>query len=234
MKTKFSRKLISFLLAILMVATTVPASATTAFAGTDGCKYLFAYFTGNSRLDQKIRFAVSTDGYNYTKINGGNPVLKQTKFTNETSDGYARDPYIFPSHDGSKYYILATDLDASGLSGDPWAGDSCFVMWESTDLCTWTQMPVIDARTFSNANVPTNDFATTIRAWAPQVIWDSNVGQYMFYWSQYFGDWQDQGIYYSYTSDFQTFTAPKLLYAPTGCYGIDADIQYVNGTYYIL
>ena len=37
--------------------------------------YLFAYFTGNSKADESIHFAVSDDGFNYSALNSNQPVI---------------------------------------------------------------------------------------------------------------------------------------------------------------
>ena len=37
--------------------------------------YLFSYFTGNGPGEEAIRFAISTDGYNYRALNNNEPVL---------------------------------------------------------------------------------------------------------------------------------------------------------------
>lgn len=70
--------------------------------------YLMAYFSGNTPEEERISFAVSDDGYNYTPLNGGRAMVEQS-----TGTGCARDPYILKGEDGY-YYLLATDMQ-SGL-----------------------------------------------------------------------------------------------------------------------
>lgn len=41
--------------------------------------YLFTYFTGNGPGGEAIRYAVSTDGYNYRALNNNQPVLDSKK-----------------------------------------------------------------------------------------------------------------------------------------------------------
>ena len=79
MKFKISKKIVSLFLAVMMVVTSVPSLAMTAFAGTDNCKYLFAYFTGNTKYGQNVRFALSEDGYTFTALNNNEPVCTQTQ-----------------------------------------------------------------------------------------------------------------------------------------------------------
>ena len=98
------KRLIAVFLAVLMALTcftALPFAASAATPATSaGGKYVFAYFTGNNTSEQKIRFAVSDDGYNFTAINGNRPVAKQT-----TGTGCARDPYLFRGQDGYFYMV---------------------------------------------------------------------------------------------------------------------------------
>lgn len=227
MKFKGSKKIVSLFLAVMMVVTSVPSLAMTAFAGTDNCKYLFAYFTGDTRNGQNVRFALSEDGYTFTALNNNYPVATQTKSTeSSTSSGYARDPYITRDPNGNGYYMVATDMDASGMHSS-WSGDSCVYVWHSNNLVDWTQISNFDFRTFSG-------FENTIRAWAPQIIWDSTSNRWMMYLSiTVEPNWNV--MYYTYTTDFQTFTAPQKFEFSNGVYTgrIDADIVENNGKFYM-
>ena len=64
------KRLIAVFLAVLMALTcftALPFAASAATPATSASgKYVFAYFTGNNTSEQKIRFAVSDDGYNFT------------------------------------------------------------------------------------------------------------------------------------------------------------------------
>lgn len=229
---KTFKKLLSLFVAAVMISSVIPvfpivSSAYDVAVSDSDTNYLFAYFTSNSQYGQQIRFAVSKDGYNYTPLNSNKPIVTQTKGDSPNSSGYARDPYIFKGSKDDGYYIVATDMDASpGGMHSGWTGDTCLVTWHSDDLINWEQVSVLDVAKFSG-------FENTIRAWAPQAIYDSSVGKYMIYWANFLNDWST-GVYYSYTSDFKTFEEPQLLYrAETGS-AIDADIIYDGtGTYYL-
>lgn len=52
-------------------------------------KHLFCYFVGNLPEDGRVHFAVSDDGYNFTALNGNEPVIIQTK-----GKKCCRDPFI--------------------------------------------------------------------------------------------------------------------------------------------
>ena len=243
MKKHFSKRLTALFLAVVLLATSAPVIAYAYNKGESSAdtKYLFAYFTSNSQYGQQIRFAVSEDGYNYQPLNYNRPIISHEEGTfnpdspsvntqlagsSETSSGYARDPYIFKGSKDDGYYLVATDMDASsGGMHESWAGDTNLVFWHSDDLVNWYQISIFDVADKSG-------FETTIRAWAPQVIYDSSVGRYMVFWSNYLGNW-DEAIYYSYTDDFINFDDPKVLYKASQGAAIDGDIVEYNGKYYL-
>lgn len=238
---KFSKRILSLMLSLLMVVTSVPAFVISAQAA-DTDKYLFAYFTGNedvtttSSENQAIRFAVSSDNRNFTVLNSGNPVIKQSKGALN-----CRDPYIFLGQDGW-FYVIATDMDSNG--GNSWWGNSnSFVLWRSKDLINWQDETIINMSSVLGINVA--------RAWAPQVIWDNNKGEYMIY----FGLAENEGngqyanytagnnthMYYVHTSDlldqskYSTTAYPLVesAYTESSKDSIDGDITYADGKYYL-
>ncbi len=189
---------------------------------SSGGNYLFCYFVGNEPEEERIHFAVSEDGYHFTPLNGNEAVITQTLGT-----GSVRDPYIFKDQDGY-YRIVGTDMK----SADGWASNHCLISWKSADLIHWTDEALIDIRDYGLKN--------TVRAWAPQAIWDGEKQMYMLYWSNCEHDektdeWTKTVIWYAYTKDFKTLeTSPKILFEPTTCENaIDADILFKNGTYYM-
>ena len=196
--------------------------------------YLFCYFVGNEVNEQRLHFAVSTDGYHFKALNNNEPVIEQTKGT-----GCVRDPYILKGHDENGtdcYFIIGTDMNA--LEG--WTSNHCLITWKSYDLVNWIDETVIDMRQFKG-------FENTNRAWAPQAIWDAEKEMYMVYWANSTVENDTAGHYYAYTKDFKTFeTEPQVLYGrwnetdpETGevrniqC--IDGDIVYneKDGYYYL-
>ena len=67
---------------------------------TDKVAYLFTYFNSNAPKDEQICYAISEDGYNFTPLNHGNPVI--------SSDTIAltqcvRDPHILRCEDGKTF-----------------------------------------------------------------------------------------------------------------------------------
>ena len=65
--------------------------------------YLFCYFVGNEPEQERIHFAVSTDGYNFEPLNQNEPVIFQT-----LGKQSVRDPYILRGEDGY-FYIITYD-----------------------------------------------------------------------------------------------------------------------------
>ena len=117
-----------------------------------------------------------------------------------------RDHSIVRSHDGSKFWILATDLRiASGKGWDTAMhhGSTKLVIWESTDLVHWSAPRLVDvAGTIPSAGC----------AWAPEAIWDPASNAYIVYWSTIspLNGIDKPRIYYSKTTDFVTFTPPQM------------------------
>lgn len=190
-------------------------------AESTGGKYLMAYFTGNEPEQERICFAVSDDGYMFTPLNDNLPVLEQTLGT-----GSARDPYLFRAENGT-YYILATDM----RSEDGWSSNHRLIVWHSNDLLDWEEVGLIDMRE--------NGLPDTVRAWAPQAIWDEEKGAYMLYWANCENSaengWSGTVMWYAYTNDFkELISAPEVLFAPPGGKdAIDADIIKKDGIYYM-
>lgn len=76
-------------------------------------KYLFAFFTGEGHsTGEQVYFAQSKDGFNWKALNGAQPVLTSTK-----GDRGVRDPFILRSHEGDKFYLIATDLRIDNGAG---------------------------------------------------------------------------------------------------------------------
>ncbi|KAK5633579.1 hypothetical protein RRF57_009293 [Xylaria bambusicola] len=181
----------------------VPKSAAAdAYAG-----YAFAYFTGNSRAGEKIHLAASNgnNALNWVELNGEQPVLTSTAGTKGL-----RDPFILRSHDGSKFFLLATDLSiGSGTSWDSAVrkGSRYLEIWETTDLVTWSaQRHVLVSP------------ATAGNTWAPEAYYDDSIGKYVVFWASSLYAENDPNhtgrsyhrMMYATTSDFKTFSEAKI------------------------
>ncbi|HEX3020306.1 MAG TPA: glycoside hydrolase family 43 protein [Chitinispirillaceae bacterium] len=182
--------------------------------------YLFAYFTGNSKTQEAIRFALSNDAHNFKALNNNNPVISSEKIS---STGGVRDPHILRG-ENDDYYMVATDM----VSANGWASNRGLVMLRSTNLIDWTSSAVNIPQTFPA-------YSAADRVWAPQVIYDKTVGKYMVYFAMRLGPNVTDKIYYAFAdSTFTHFeSTPKLLYSYNSNAAIDADIICKDSTYYL-
>lgn len=186
--------------------------------------YLFVHFIDkkhNTPMSEQVYFSVSKDGYNWETLNGKKPVL-----TSNVGERGVRDPFIIRSHENDKFYIIGTDLNVNRRF-DGWKmatinGSRNILVWESTDLVNWT-----DVRP---CTVAPEDAGC---AWAPEVIYDEENGDYMVFWaSRSLKDGRRKcRMYYSKTKDFRNFT-PAQLYIERQSDVIDTTIVRDGGKYY--
>ncbi|MGW0705826.1 glycoside hydrolase family 43 protein [Streptomyces sp. NPDC002643] len=163
--------------------------------------YLMTHFIGEGATGQQIYFSHSTDGLNWTDLNGGGMALRSTVGTRGV-----RDPSLVRSPDGDRYWIIATDLCIGcGQSWDAavYNGSRKLVVWESRDLVTWSQPWLLNVA----GAIPDGR-----NAWAPEAIWDPETGDYVLYWATNatLNGVLKHRIYYARTGDFRTTTTPQL------------------------
>ncbi len=81
--------------------------------------YLMTYFTDE---DHSLHFATSRDGYSFTDVNGGKPVMSGREAAEQKG---IRDPHIMRGPDGG-FYMSMTDLHIfakrEGLRDTQWNG----------------------------------------------------------------------------------------------------------------
>ncbi len=205
--------------AALLLAALLPFNGTPLSAAPAG--FLFATFKGEQTpLTEQIYFAVSRDGRDWKALNDGQPVL-----VSEQGEKGVRDPYLLRSHDGSKFYLIATDLSIN-LNPD-WgravrAGSHNIVVWESTDLVDWSEPRLIA--------VAPEDAGCT---WAPEAIYDEENGDYVVFWASTTerDDFAKHRIWAARTHDFTTFGEPYIfIEKPTTV--IDTTIIHDGHAYY--
>ena len=230
MGKKVSKRLLSLFLSVLMLATSLPFAGLSASAADESSNlpkstsgaYLFAYFRNDAKSTngENIFYAVSKDGYNYESLNGGVPVASASQGT-----GHSRDPYIMKAQDGAeyKYYMVATDANTTNNYNN-----TGLHTWGSNDLITWDELANPQFATDKGGGSKT----ITNMCWAPEAIWDPVAKKYMVYFATNEAESaanESAKIYYSYTTDFRTFSEKQVLFDPG--YGvIDADITpYKNG-----
>ena len=187
----------------------------------DYAGYLFAYFTGNRIEEESIHFAISRDGYTFRALNGNKPVLDSRVIS---STGGVRDPHILRAEDGHTFYMVATDM----VSGNGWSSNRAMVLLKSTDLIHWTHSVINIQKRYAGQE-------RLRRVWAPQTIYDREVGKYMIYWSMLYEGGTDI-IYYAYANDDFTDLEgePRPLFLPAdkkSC--IDGDIVFKDGVYHL-
>ncbi|WP_373060124.1 glycoside hydrolase family 43 protein [Zunongwangia sp. H14] len=182
--------------------------------------YLFAYFTGNGQGEEAVRYALSSDGYNYYALNDNNPIINSDVIS---KTGGVRDPHILRTKNGS-FYMVLTDL----LSKNGWT-NTAMIMLKSDDLVNWTST-VIDI-----PQIYQDEYSEVMRVWAPQTIYDEKAGKYMIYFSMLQPESYDK-IYYAYANeDFTGFEAApdQLFFNPAKTASIDGDIVKKNGKFYL-
>ena len=177
--------------------------------------YLFTYFNSNDPKDEQICYALSDDGYNFTPLNHGTPVI--------SSDTIAltqcvRDPHILRCEDGKTFYMVATDMRSS-LG---WSSNRGMVLLKSTDLVNWQH---------STVNFPTRytkAWKNVIRVWAPETIYDHKAGKYMVFYSLRTSDpGSFDKIYYQYANeDFTDLEGEPRWLFDAGNATIDGDIVF--------
>ncbi|MBP7937709.1 MAG: autotransporter-associated beta strand repeat-containing protein [Phycisphaerae bacterium] len=152
--------------------------------------YIFSYFRDPDGTDG-MHLAYSLDGYNYHAVNGDIAVTGPMMGTT------TRDPCINLGPDG-KFRLVHTTL--------PWDVTTQICYGESDDLLTWTNKKCIDVMA---------GYANTRNAWAPELFFDMTTSRYMIYWSSRENvSGAPNHIYYTMTTDFETFTPTALLYDP--------------------
>ena len=184
--------------------------------------YVFAYFIGDGAGQEKIFLATSQDGLNWEEINDAEPFLES-----DLGEKGLRDPYIFRSAEGDKFYLIATDLQIA--AGNGWtvaqqAGSQAIMVWESEDLVHWSEQRMVTVSAGIEAGC----------TWAPEVFYDDKTGEYIVFWASKIksNNYDRQRLYYCKTRDFYTFTEPKLWIEKDFSVIDTTVVRDDNGTYY--
>src|SRR5262245_19603153 len=197
--------LVASLLRTLAVPSLVahPAHAVTQSPHRD---YVFSYFKGNG--EDGLHLAYSNDGLTWRPLNHDSAFFKPSV----GMERLTRDPSIARGPDGTYHMVWTAGWNERG-----------FGYARSKDLITWTKetyVPVME------------QMPTSLNTWAPELFYDSANKRYLIYWASTVpgrflatggGGKYDHRIYAVSTTDFKTFTPPRLLYEH-GFSVIDADI----------
>ncbi len=209
------------LLSAAMMTGTAAVAQTAAANPNDEPKvaFLFTYFNSNAPEDEQICYALSDDGYNYTPLNHGNPVIKSDSIA---LTGCVRDPHILRCEDGKTFYMVVTDMRSS-LG---WSSNRGMVLLKSTDLINWEH---------STVHFPTKypkKWGNVIRVWAPETVYDEKAGKYMVFYSLRTSDDDSfDRIYYQYANeDFTDLEGEPTYLFDNGRATIDGDIVWNEAT----
>jgi hypothetical protein len=189
--------------------------------------YLFTYFSDPTH---SLFMAISYDGYTFTPVNDGKPIIAGDSIAEQHG---IRDPHIYRAPNG-KFYIAMTDLHVFGREKGirttqwerpdefGWGNNRGLVLMASDDLIHWTHHVARIDKLFPEK------FGAIGCAWAPQTIWDPQVGKPMVYFTIRQQAGGRTKLYYSYADEaFTTLeTEPQLLfeYPDEKIQVLDADI----------
>ena len=185
----------SFLLVVILLLACGSCASQHLIAKHDSA-YLFTSFHD---ADQKfLRFLYSYDGYHWTNVPG--TFLE----ANVGASKQFRDPSLLRGPDGTFHLVWTAG----------WHGDQGFGYAHSKDLIHWSEQKFIPVMT----NEP-----TTVNVWAPEIFYDQNGKQFIIVWASTIpGRYPDElekpdnnhRLYFTRTSDFQTFSPAKLFLDP--------------------
>jgi predicted GH43/DUF377 family glycosyl hydrolase len=196
--------------------------------------YLMVYFKDDTH---GLYFALSKDGYRFTDVNNGKPVIAGDTIAEQKG---IRDPYIMRTPDGT-FYLALTDLhiyaqklgyrttewERDGKTFG-WGNNKGIVLMKSKDLVHWSHTVLRVDKAFS-------ELENIGCAWAPELIYDEVNKKVMIYFTMRFGTGKEK-VYYAYMNkDFTAMEAlPKPLFEyPNGKSFIDADITKVGNKYHM-
>ncbi len=190
--------------------------------------YLFTFFDDPTH---SLFMAISRDGYSFTAVNEGQPILAGDSIADQKG---IRDPHIYRGPDGD-FYLAMTDLHLFAKEkgyrdtqwdrdGDEfgWGNNHGFVLMKSSDLIHWTRSNVRIDEAFP-------EFANLGCAWAPQTTYDPVEDKMMLYFTLRKEGKGKTQLYYAYTDDDFTklVSKPAILfdYPNPEVQTLDADIS---------
>ena len=189
--------------------------------------YLFGHFIGESYgktengqripTGEQMFFALADvgEGLHFKDMNGSTMSNLKPVLSSNVGENGVRDPFMLRSPEGDTFYLIATDLSVYTRGG--WnnnagqatkTGSHSICLWESHDLVNWT-----DARLIPVAREDAG------MAWAPEMIYREETGEYLIFFSSTILDDYSKGtnanilyrdsVYYTATRDFVHFSETK-------------------------
>jgi predicted GH43/DUF377 family glycosyl hydrolase len=203
-------------------------------AEKDLAAYLLVYFLDR---DHSLHFALSSDGYTFTDVNHGQPVMKGEDLAEQKG---IRDPHIVRGPDNA-FYLAMTDLHVFGqrmgfrptqwqrdASLYDWGNNRALVLMKSTNLVDWSHTDL-------RLDLAFPGLAELGCVWAPETIYDPVKGKMMIYFTMRL-DHGRTGLYFSYTDDAFTKleTYPEELFKyPRETQILDGDITKVGDMFHL-
>ena len=198
----------------------------TALTEEDMGAYLLTFFSDDTH---SLHMALSTDGYTFTAVNDGKPVIDGKTIASQKG---IRDPHITRGPDGGFYLAMTdlhifakreglrdTDWERPGEKYD-WGNNQGFVLMKSFDLINWTSSNFLLTKELEG-------YEEMGCSWAPEVIYDPEADKMMIYFTMRMGHGLTK-MYYAYTDDDFTklVSKPELLfeYPNAKVQVLDADI----------
>ena len=159
-------------------------------AESDLAAYLLVYFKDQ---DHSLYFALSSDGYTFTDVNHGQPVMKGADLAEQKG---IRDPHLVRGPDNA-FYLSMTDLHLFGqrmgyrttqwqrdASKYDWGNNRALVLMKSTNLVDWSHTDLRVDQAFPGLE-------ELGCVWAPETIYDAEKGKMMIYFTMRLGHGQD-------------------------------------------
>lgn len=172
----------------------------------------------NPMKEERLHFAISTDGRQWTPLNSNNPVWSH----------WMRDPFLGRGPDGI-WHLLATGGRPAAQHGETNFGPACLYA-DSQDLLTWENVQAL--RLMRDVRDEAGRLARNI--WAPEWFVDRTTGETVVFWSSSFEDagWKKSRLWFARTRDWRTFTPAKVLFHPPYSV-IDGTLIELRGIYYL-
>ncbi len=183
--------------------------------------YIFSYFTNKDSNTHGMHYAWSIDGYEWNVVGAPAGFL----LPDEQSDApRLRDPFVLQGRDSLWHCVWTTGWET------PHIGYA-----SSADLIHWSaprHIRVMESAGYESRN-----------CWAPEILYDEENDNYLIFWASTIkvdGHWRvepgkkyDNRMYYTVTSDFETF-APARPFLDYGYNVIDATVRRVGDAYYMI
>ena len=189
--------------------------------------YLFTHFREKTTPDgEQVYFAISKDGFNWNRLNGGKPILTST-----IGEKGCRDIEIIRLKSGG-FVILTTDLSIAYRMDENFqvnwkevnsTGSKCLCLWKTDDLINFSEQKRI--------YMGRDDFGCL---WAPEVFYDEINDEYLIHWGSTVAEdnFSHMSIYCSRTKDFESFSEPELFFTKNNEI-LDTHLVKVGDTYHL-